>query len=463
MTESSLNSNSSSPLSSAELNPVSDARDTNPTPILQPQKRFIPLTLRHNFSWNIMGNFLYTLCQWGMVVVLAKLGGNAEMVGQFTLGLAVVAPVMLFTGMQLRAVQSTDARGEFQLGDYLSLRLLGIATAFLVILAIVVLTPYPPATKGVILVLAVAKALESLSEILHGYFQLSERMDRIARSLIIKGPLSLLLMTLGVWLTGQVLGGVCGLVLAWGLVLCFHDLRVARTLQKFSASPLGQAHTQLMTRIQPTWRWPILWRLLLLSLPLGFVMFLISLNVNIPRYFIEHYLGDQELGIFAGIAYIPLAGDLVINALAQSASPRLAHHYATGHRGQFLKLFLKLLGVGAVVGIVGLILARHFGAMILTAFYRPEFSQHTDVFELLLIASSLGYLCSICGYALTAVRQFWAQAPTFLFVTSTSAFLCHLLIPTQGLHGAVTALITAATIQLVINAGILTYALLKKS
>ena len=47
-----------------------------------------PLTLRRNFSWTFAGNAVYAACQWGMLVVLAKLG-SPEMIGQFTLGLAV--------------------------------------------------------------------------------------------------------------------------------------------------------------------------------------------------------------------------------------------------------------------------------------------------------------------------------------------------------------------------------------
>jgi O-antigen/teichoic acid export membrane protein len=42
-------------------------------------------------------------------------------------------------------------------------------------------------------------------------------------------------------------------------------------------------------------------------LPLGVVAALVLLNTNIPRYFIERYLGEWELGIFAALAYIMVA------------------------------------------------------------------------------------------------------------------------------------------------------------
>lgn len=90
-----------------------------------------PMTLRHNLSWTFAGNVVYGACQWGMLVVLAKLG-SPEIVGQFTLGFAVTAPVLMFTNLQLRLVQATDAKHQYLFGDYCGLRL--ISTHIFIIL-----------------------------------------------------------------------------------------------------------------------------------------------------------------------------------------------------------------------------------------------------------------------------------------------------------------------------------------
>src|SRR5438067_13811448 len=77
-------------------------------------------SLRVNFSWTMAGNLVYAASQWGILVVLARMG-KPEAVGQFSLGLAITAPIMLFAGLQLRAVQATDARHLFQFADYAGL------------------------------------------------------------------------------------------------------------------------------------------------------------------------------------------------------------------------------------------------------------------------------------------------------------------------------------------------------
>jgi uncharacterized membrane protein YczE len=86
--------------------------------------------------------------------------------------------------------------------------------------------------------MAIAKAFESISDICYGLIQQNDRMDRIARSMIVKGILSLILMACGVYISGGVLWGTIGLAVAWGLVLVCLDLP---NTSKFTVdSPLRQ-------------------------------------------------------------------------------------------------------------------------------------------------------------------------------------------------------------------------------
>ena len=407
-----------------------------------------PLTLRRNFSWTFIGNAVYAACQWGMLVVLAKLG-SPEMVGQFTLGLAVTAPVLMFTNLHLRVVQATDARKEYLFSDYLALRLSGTGLALVVIAVITLKAGYRWETSLVIFLLGLAKAFESISDVFYGLIQQHERMDRMAISLMIKGSLSLLLLGMGVYLSGSILWGVLGLVFAWALVLVGYDIRNGVLI--------------LNQMPEPGWNLATLKKLVWLSLPLGFVMMLISLNSNIPRYFIEKYLGERELGLFAALAYLMVAGGMVVSALGESASPRLAKYYAAGNSIAFHTLQIKLVAIAALLGGVGVLVAVVAGRQILTLLYGPEYAKHTDLFVWLMVAAGIGYISSFLGYGITAARYFRIQMPLFVLVTSTSAITCLYLLPRLGLVGAAFALIVSATLQALISWGVIVYALRKVS
>lgn len=420
-----------------------------------------PLTLRRNFSWTFVGNVVYTACQWGMLVVLAKVG-SPEMVGQFTLGLAVTAPVVMFTNLHLRVVQATDARQQYVFGDYLALRLIATGLALLIIVGITFAAGYRWETSLVILVVGLAKAFESISDVFYGLIQQHERMDRIAISMMIKGPLSLLLLGLGIYLTHSVLWGAVGLAVAWAIVLVSYDIRsgvlILNTIpQTPESKKVGD--TSLKLALSPRWHLGTLRKLVWCALPLGFVMMLISLNTNIPRYFIERYQGERELGIFAAIAYLMLAGSMVVNALGESACPRLAKYYAGGNSTAFRKLLVKLIGLGALLGIVGVVVAFVAGRQILSLLYQPEYAKHTNLFIWLMVVAAINYVASFLGYGMTAARYFRIQMPLFVLVTSVSAAACLWLIPISGLQGAVIALLIAATVQAATSLAVNLYAL----
>jgi O-antigen/teichoic acid export membrane protein len=413
--------------------------------VTQEQK---PLTLRRNFSWTFIGNLVYAGCQWGMLVVLAKLG-SPEMVGQFTLGLAVTAPVIMFTNLQLRVVQATDANKDYSFSDYLGLRLIGTALGILAIALITLFSGYRRETCFVILLIGLAKAFESISDIFFSLLQQHERMDRIAISLMIKGPLSLLMLGTGVYLSHSVLWGTAGLVVAWAIVLITYDIRNGLMMLKHKSQAL------------PRWHIKTLKKLVWLCLPLGFVMMLISLNANIPRYFIERYLGEYDLGIFSAIAYLMVVGNMVILALGESASPRLAKYYSAGDAIAFRNLLLKLVAIAVVIAGAGILSAAVGGRQILALIYRPEYSEHSDIFIWLMVAAGIGYIGSFLGYGMTASRYFRVQMPIFITVAGASALACFWLLPKYGLLGGAIALNISAAVQTCISLGVVFHAIHK--
>ena len=403
------------------------------------QKAAIPrLSLRKNFSWTLAGNVIYSASQWAMLMVIAKLG-DPVMVGQFSLGLAVTAPVIIFSELHLRAVQATDIKGEYLFPQYLGLRLATSLLAFAVIIGIAGWGGYRQETKLVIYVIGLAKIVESISDIIYGLMQKYERMDKIATSMIIKGPLSLLFLAVGLYVSDKIVLGCLGLLGAWTVLLITYDF--------YTVTVITSGANESILPNYSIWRnikylfcsfseLKKIRRLILISFPLGIVMMIISLKTNVPRYFIEHYLGERELGIYAAMTYLMVAGKTIINALGQSASPRLATYYAKGRVDQFRVLLVKLTIIGTLIGLLGTLIVIFFGKQVLTIIYRPEYADHVNVFFWIMLSGAIGFAGGFIGYGLTAARYFRIQVPinvTGLFVILAGSYL---LIPNYGLVGA---------------------------
>lgn len=415
------------------------------------------ITLRRNFSWTFIGNLIYSACQWGMLVVLAKLG-NPEMVGTFTLGLAVTAPVMMFSNLQLRDIQTTDAKNHYLFNDYLGLRLITTGLALPIILWITLATGYKGETAIVIILIGFAKGLESISDVFYGLLQKHEKMDRMAISVMMKGPLSLLMLSIGTYISGSIVWGVVGLVIAWACILLIWDIPSYRWLiNKFTSE--GEIPDSLEGKTaKPRWQLGTIRKLIWLSLPLGLVMMLISLNANIPRYFLEHSLGKKELGVFAALAYLIVAGNMVVSALGSAARPRLAKYYAGGNVSAYQKLLFQLVAIACLLGLSGILVAWVAGGQILTIVYQPEYAKYTELLIWLMVTAGIGYVSSFLGEGMTAARYFRTQIPLFIIVTSTSAIASCWFIPRNGLKGAAIALMIAEIVRIIFTLGVIFHA-----
>lgn len=396
------------------------------------------LSLSRNFSWTAAGNIVYAACQWGIVAALVKIG-SAEMVGQFALGLAIATPIAMFFQLQLRGLQATDAVRSFEFSDYLTLRLLTTFAAVLFTLLVILFGGVGRGSVAVVMLITIDRAVGSITDIFYGAFQRRERMDIIARATMLNGVFSLVFAVGGIWATGRLEIGVLGYLLGTTVPLLFYVVPKERIRLQSAGAPWF-SHD-----------WSQMRSLLVLSFPLGIVMLLVSLNSNVPRYVIERHLGTAQLGIYAALAYLIVAGTTVVSALGQSAAPRMAVYYADGNFHAFWSLSRRLMAIGIGLGIGGFVLVRLIGAELLTILYTAEYANYVDVMGVLALAAGVTFAASFAGYSMTAARKFAVQAPLFGGVLLVSVIGSFMLIPAFGLAGAAWSVMATSALQLVLS------------
>ena len=381
-------------------------------PPLTAARNAVP-SLRANFAWTFAGNVLYGACQWGMLSVLAKLG-NASIVGQFTLGLAVSAPVFMFTNLQLRAVQATDVNVEHGFAKYFTLRLLATLLGLMVIVALLPFAGASSAVCVVILLVSVSKCVECMSDVTAGLLQREEQLKRVAISLMMRGIASVLVFSLTFAYFRNLALSVAAMSGVWLAVLLFYDVRNVRAL---------------IGRQDPFFRFDRreLRRLAMLGLPLGWVATFATLSVNIPRYFLQHYLGLADQGIYASLAYLVVAINLVVAALSVSVTTRLAHLFADGDHRQ-----------------AGVPLTFLVGRPLLTLLYRREYADHVGLLALLIGIAGLSTIGSFLFCGACAARSFRIQVPVYFVAMLIGAVGSAILVPRYGMIGAGIALLLSA-------------------
>jgi O-antigen/teichoic acid export membrane protein len=402
------------------------------------------LSLRSNFAWVLSGNAVFAACQWGIIVALAKLG-SALMVGQFSLGLAIATPVLMFTNLYLRAVQATDARRAYRFGEYFQLRIIMTVAGFMIIAAIAFFGDYGRATLMVVLAVALAKGIETLSDIHYGLFQLHDRLDQTGRSLMLRGFLAVAALSAALYITHDVLWACAALVLAWLLSLLVFDFRRGRRFAPPSSEPTD---------------WRRQWSLARMALPLGIVTTIAAVNLNMPRYFIHARMGDRQLGIYSAMAYATVVVTLVSDSLGHSAIPRLSRMYARGQMQEFRSLLSKLALVGLALGIAGLTGAHILGKPLLRTFYSPEYAAHSRVFTLLMAATAIHCVAAVFTSGITSARCFRIQVPLYGAMAAANALACAFWIPRFGLAGGAMAVTVSFGLQFLFGAAVLAWLVL---
>jgi len=404
-----------------------------------------PLSLRRNFSWTLAGNVVNAACQWGAIVLLTKLG-SVEMVGRFALGLAIVTPIVLFSNLQLRMLLATDAKGEGKFGHYFALRLITVTLALVAIAAVALIAGYRSKVLCVILLVGVCRTVDAISDVFFGLFQQHERLDYVGISFMAKGPLSLLLLGVGVACSGSLLVGLVGLVLARVVTLVAIDSwNAAKFVSPNSSGRLrfGLSRSPRLGSLWPCWEGRVAASIAWRGLPLGLTMLLISLKASIPRFFIERYLGEESLGIFASLACFVVAGTTIVSALGQAAVPKLAKYYAEHNERAFRQLLAKMTGIFGAIGLLGVLVSAVGGRTILLV-YGPEYAEHASFLVGLMVAAMFGFVASSFGYAATAARRIRGQPVGLTVVVLISLLASSLLIGPYGLWGAVATMIAAS-------------------
>lgn len=395
-------------------------------------------SLRQSFAWTAAGNVFYAASQWIVLVLLARLG-SPQVVGEFALATAISSPIFALSSLKLRSVQAADVLSDFPFNTYLSVRIITSLSAIVLVVAIAIFGGFSASLAWVISLVGLSKAIESGSDILHGLQQRYERMETVSKSLGIKGLLSVGSFSLAYILSDSLAGGILGLVFAWGATLTFFDIPQGR-LQISNASAGSQ-------NIRPSRDWDDVFRVACLAAPLGATVAIGSLAANVPRYFAGGMLSTQDLGVFAAISYIMVAGTLLISSISQAATPRLSLLFRTGKVDNHLQLVLQLLALGAAIGLAGIVIVALIGDDVLRIVYGVEYARYQSLFLLIMINAAVSYSYVFLGTALTSMRKFTVQLPVHVAGLAILTLACLISIPRFGLIGVPLAMITANLAQ----------------
>ena len=393
--------------------------------------------LLSNAAWLLAGNIAYAVFLWAILATIARLG-TPEMVGIYSYAIALVSPVVMFFNLRLRFVLVSDSKNTEKFADYLSIRQVTTVSAMVAVFLLALWMDLAIEEFYVVVLIAIAKGFEAMSDIYYGLLYKYERMRRVAASLIIKGSLSFMLFAALFYTNDNLVAACAGVTLVWALVFALYDSKASlRSLNSFSGNTRISV-LQLFINIRNNSEYrATLYRIIRKALPLGIMGFLVTLSVNIPRYVIEWVMGVRELGYYAAISYIMLGGVMIMSAIGQSVIPRLSMHAANEEIYEFKVLLIKAMGVAFAAGVFGCLFVAFFGRELLLFLYGEAYAEYTPHLQVVMFAALLNYMAICFWYALTALQSYWSQFYLFMLDVCIITAASISLVPDYGIMGAI--------------------------
>lgn len=397
------------------------------------------LVVPRGLPWTLIGTFVNAACQWLAIVTVARLG-SPEVLGHYSYALAVCAPLVMLTRLNMRTVLATDIKARYRFDDYFVARAALVAVATLLVL-IYAAAANLGAIATVVLAGTVAyKNAESLADVVHGLLQRDEKFAVIGKSTVMRGVSLLACLAFGLAVGHSLPAGLALATLAWMAIFLAYDCRRARD----AATTWFRSDARTVIRLARE------------CLPSGLVMMVSSLSVSLPVYVVASVLGTEQVGYYSTVAYLLTVGGLAAAAVSQASASHMARLYFSDRSAYWRQLATFLAGsvLLSSVAVAGVLL---FGRQLLLLLYGEEYGHLDGALLWIAVAAGLTFAGSFLGLTLTVARRFYHDLAYSVISAATVGGTALWLVPTHGVVGAVWALLSGVVVKTLLSAAAVAY------
>lgn len=380
----------------------------------------------------ICGNVIFAFSQF---VILSMITKNYDKIslGYFTLSISLTAPIFMFFQMNYRTIYATSLRDEISFKKIKTLNLLQSFIALGISLIITYIFYKNLSLMIITFNIGISKIVEGIQEISYGYYQKRKKINSIALSKGLRGVLAILICYLLVYkLKANFIYASLSYFIAWSITLVFFDSHNVKDKEMICKNE--KSYLDIIKQ----------------GFPLGVTVFLDSLIVNSPRYYVSIFLGFQEVAYFSSLLYFMNLGQIVVTSITQTYISELSSSIDTNFN-KYLELKKKLIVMSLLIGIIIIIFPVLFSDFILPIVFDKSFIQYKNEFVLIMVAAAIWYLAGIYHTCILATRRFTKQSIIFIITFIVMQLFLLIFVPVFGLIGACISLVLSYLVRLFIS------------
>jgi len=391
--------------------------------------------IKRDYLWNTLGVFAQNAISPLLLVIVTRLNGVSDSgIFSFAFSLSLIFWALGIWGG--RTYQVSDVEREFTPRSYIAVRLILALFILLGSFAFCIINNYDVFKSMVILALVLFKVLESIADVLYGILQVNGRLFIAGRSLLYKASIGLATFLIIDTYSKNIFLSTLGVVVINFLILLMYDIPHAKKFDKIFI-PISQTSryisdaTVIMKRCAA----------------IAVVIFLSMFSLNIPRYFIDQYHGEQ-IGYF-GILVMPITAiGLLITFILQPNIVQLSKQLSEKLYHEFNMTLNKILMVTVGIGVVVLVVAYLIGIRALDLIFNIDFSPYQPALMIITVGALVNACVTIYINILTIMRHFKAQFYILLVTNIVLTILCVGIIKQYGLIGGAFLYFIVNSVQL---------------
>lgn len=354
---------------------------------------------KSDYIWNTVAGILNAAEAVIMSMVVTRITGLAD-AGMLTIAFAVGNLMMTIGKFGVRNYQVTDVEHRFSLTTYLKTR---IITVLLMIITIVVYLihgflslEYERKKIVVILLICMIYVVESLEDVIWGYYQSRSRLDVGAKMFCFRwmGIFAVfavvLYLTRNLTLTLHLCLGIS--IILFVLLLCLSYPHICSEEDRF---------INLVIKMDDI---KVIETLLKAVFPLFAISFLSFYENNAPKYAIDACLTDEVQACYGFVAMPVFAIELLNNFVYQPTLVFMAMEWEQKKITYFKRRIIKQMFVIVGISVVCMIGAYMLGIPVLSLLYRTDLSGYKRELMILLFASVFLAVSGYQSVVLTIMR-----------------------------------------------------------
>ncbi|OFS62176.1 lipopolysaccharide biosynthesis protein [Nosocomiicoccus sp. HMSC09A07] len=394
-----------------------------------------------NYIFTLMGNISISFSKWVILILIVRLT-NMEEVGKYTFAIAITTPIVLFVNMRLRLRYIVE---DLNFSDVKKLRCY-LSVAVLIFISLIGLIFYDELLIYMCLITLI-KIAELQSDLYYAIYHKLANFKVISIQQIIRSIFTVLIFGLVLYISEDI-------VLALTIQVIFHITWLI-IVERKAESLLN--HNKSKQSIQN------IWTIFIIGLPLAIVQVINSYNVLIPRYFIEHFVSVEILGVFAAISYLLTIVDLFMNAISQNIILDIKDSIKNYKYKEINRLiFLKAPAVSLMLLIFMPTITYITGRKIIEIIYGSDYSNYYLILVIVSISISFNLLSWIYDTTIMAFKKYKQQLYVSLLTLAVSVSVSFYFIYFWGVYGAAISITIISFTQMSLKLIILNLAIKKE-